>query len=65
MNRITAWMARAAVPLALLYAAGVAACSEQGTTPSYTVLGPDVEDLRTAFDSDSGAVRAILLTAPT
>lgn len=65
MNRITAWMARPIVPLALLFAAVVATCGEQGTTPSYTVLGPDVEDLRTAFNSDSGTVRAILLAAPT
>lgn len=65
MKRITEWMARAAIPLALLFAPVAATCGERGATPSYTVLGTGAEDLRTAFDADSGAVRAILLTAPT
>lgn len=65
MNRITEWMARTTVPLALLVATVVATCGDQEATPSYTILDPSVEELRMAFESDSGAVRAILLTAPT
>jgi hypothetical protein len=46
-------------------AAALLACQPPGPDRPHTVLGPSAEQLRTAFNSDSGKVRVVLLLAPT
>lgn len=42
-----------------------AACGARGASSAHTTLAGDLAPLRTAFDADSGEVRAIFLASPT
>lgn len=41
------------------------ACEPPGQNRPYTALGPNAEQLRTAFNADSGMVRVVMLASPT
>lgn len=41
------------------------ACQPSGEDRPHTALGPDADELRTAFNADSGMVRVVMLVAPT
>lgn len=49
-------------PLAL---AVILACQPPGADRPHTVLGTNAEQLRDAFNTDSGKVRVVMLVAPT
>ena len=52
--------------LASLIAIGCSAGADEGAIgPPHQVLGADYQPLRSAFEADSGKVRAILLGSPT
>ena len=40
-------------------------CQPSGADRPHTTLGPKAEELRTAFNADSGKVRVVMLVAPT
>lgn len=43
----------------------VGACQLNGLTRSHTVMGANAQELRIAFNADTGMVRVVLLVAPT
>ncbi len=43
----------------------VLACQPAGPDRPHTALGPEAEQLRAAFNSDTGDVRVVMLVAPT
>ena len=48
-----------------LLLAGLVACQPGGQDRPHTVLGADLNQLRAAFNADSGSVRVIMLASPT
>lgn len=50
--------------LAVVTVAALVSCARPPAAP-YTVLDGSVDALRTAFNADSGTVRAIFLASPT
>lgn len=46
-------------------AAALVACQPSGTDRPHTVLGSQAQELRAAFNADSGMVRVVILAAPT
>ena len=40
-------------------------CQPSGPDRPHTALGPQVEELRAAFNADTGKVRVVMLVAPT
>jgi hypothetical protein len=55
------------IPRASLVSAALVlvSCSPRGPVQHYDALGPEAEPLRTAFNADTGHVRAIALASPT
>lgn len=41
------------------------ACQPSGTDRPHTTLGPQAQELRAAFNADSGMVRVVMLVSPT
>lgn len=39
-------------------------CKQESNAPSFAVLSPNADELRTRFQADAGAVRMIMLVAP-
>ena len=58
-------MRRAAGGLLLLVAALAACRAEEATKKPYLPLEPEAAALRAAFNADAGAVRLVVLVAPT
>jgi hypothetical protein len=46
-------------------AAALLACQPSGPDRPHTALGPNAEELRAAFNADTGKVRVVMLVAPT
>lgn len=57
MRRLLPWMA-AFLPMLM-------ACQQHGPVPRHTVVSPNLSELRSQFNADTGKVRAIFLAAPT
>jgi len=49
----------------IVLATALLACQPPGTDRPHTVLGSQAEQLREAFNADSGMVRVVMLVAPT
>jgi hypothetical protein len=45
--------------------AALVACQPAGSDRPHTVLGSQAQELRAAFNADSGRVRVVMLAAPT
>jgi hypothetical protein len=45
--------------------AALVACQPAGSDRPHTVLGSQAQELRAAFNADSGMVRVVMLAAPT
>ena len=58
-------MRRAAGALLLLVAALAACRTEEATKKPFVPVGPEAAALRAAFNADAGAVRLVVLVAPT
>ncbi len=43
----------------------IGGCQLKGPARSYAVLGAEAQELRDAFNADTGMVRVVLLVAPT
>lgn len=50
---------------ALTWATLLLGCQPPGTDRPHTALGPNAEELRAAFNRDSGMVRVVMLASPT
>jgi len=46
-------------------ATALAACQPPGSDRPYTSLGPQAQEMRAAFNTDSGLVRVVMLASPT
>ena len=46
-------------------AASLLACQPSGPDRPHTTLSPNAEELRAAFNADTGKVRVVMLVAPT
>lgn len=46
-------------------AAALLACEPPGTNRPHTALGSQAQELRAAFNADSGMVRVVMLVSPT
>jgi hypothetical protein len=46
-------------------AASLLACQPSGPDRPHIALGPDAQELRAAFNAATGAVRVVMLVAPT
>ena len=49
----------------IVLATALLACQPSGTDRPHTALDPQVQQLRAAFNADSGMVRVIMLVSPT
>jgi hypothetical protein len=47
------------------FAAALVGCQPPGNDRPHTALGPQAEQLRAAFNADTGMVRVVMLVSPT
>jgi len=49
----------------IVLATALLACQPSGTDRPHTALGSQAQELRAAFNADSGMVRVVMLVSPT
>jgi hypothetical protein len=58
-------MNRRLLRVGIVAAGALTACQPPGTDRPHTALGSQAQELREAFNADSGKVRVVMLASPT